>query len=38
VNEFAGWHNVQDFDAVYQMVRIVKGMKGRRLTFRELTA
>ncbi len=38
VNEFAGRHNVQDFDAVYQMVRIVKGMKGRKPTFRELTA
>ena len=38
VNEFAGRHNNRDADTTDQMARIVIGMAGRRLRYRELIA
>ncbi|MCY4150194.1 MAG: IS1595 family transposase [Gammaproteobacteria bacterium] len=37
VNEFAGRHNVRDFDTIEQMCKMVVNMEGRKLTFKELT-
>ena len=38
VTEFAGRHNAHQFDTLDQMGDIVRGMVGRRLKFRDLTA
>ena len=37
VDEFAGRHNDREFDTEEQMARVVTGLVGRRLTYRELT-
>ena len=38
VTEFAGRHNDRDSDTIHQMERIVTGMEGKRLRYRELIA
>ena len=38
VDEFAGRHNERDYDTEEQMARVVAGLVGRRLTYRELIA
>ena len=38
VAEFAGRHNVREFDTITQMSQLAKGMVGKRLTYRELVA
>ena len=38
IAEFAGRHNVRNKDTVDQMSGVVKGMQGKRLTYRELVA
>ena len=38
VNEFSGRHNNRPLDTVDQMSRIVQGMTGKRLRYRDLTA
>ena len=38
VREFTGRHNVRDLDTVAQMSTLVRGMVGKRLTYRELVA
>ena len=36
VNEFYGRHNIRGLDTVDMMLRMVAGMVGKRLTYREL--
>ena len=36
VNEFAGRHNLREFDTIEIMHSIAKGLEGKRLTYREL--
>ena len=38
VNEFAGRHNARSLDTAEQMAAIAKGLVGKRLPYRELTA
>lgn len=38
VTEFAGRHNVRDLDTLAQMLLLARGMDGKRLPWRELTA
>ena len=38
VTEFAGRHNAREADTLTQMGKLVRGMVGRRLKFRDLTA
>ena len=38
VAEFAARHNVRDFATIDQMAALAKGMEGRRLMYRDLTA
>ncbi|MDE0139148.1 MAG: IS1595 family transposase [bacterium] len=38
VNEFAGRHNIRDFDTWDQMCHVAAAMVGRRLLYRDLTA
>ena len=38
VAEFAGRHNIRDYDTITQMAIITRAMVGRRLTYDELTA
>ena len=38
VNEFAGRHNVRDYDTLDQMASVVIGLVGKRLMYRDLTA
>ena len=38
VAEFAARHNVRDFDTIDQMAALAKGMEGKRLRYRDLTA
>ena len=38
VNEFAGRHNVREQDTLDQMARVVSGMNGKRLRYRDLIA
>lgn len=38
VNEFAGRHNLRDLDTIDQMNRVVCGLVGKRLLYRDLTA
>ena len=38
VAEFAARHNVRDFNTIDQMAALAKGMEGRRLMYRDLTA
>lgn len=38
VSEFAGRHNVRDFDTLAQMVALVRGLEGRRLRYDDLVA
>ena len=38
VTEFAGRHNARDADTIDQMGRVVAGMEGKRLRYRELIA
>ena len=36
VREFAGRHNIRDYDTVEQMVVLARGMVGQRLRMRDL--
>ena len=36
VNEFAGRHNIREFDTIEQLASILEGMCGNRLRYREL--
>ena len=36
VNEFAGRHNIRNLDTIDQMTVMVRGMNGKRLTYRDL--
>ena len=38
VAEFAGRHNIREFDTAAQMTWIVRDMRGKRLKYKELTA
>ena len=38
VNEFAGRHNIRDFDTIAQMTALERGMVGKRLRYRDLIA
>ena len=38
VNEFAGRHNVREFDTIKQMGEVVMGIVGKRLRYRDLVA
>ena len=38
VTEFAGRHNVREFDTIDQMAFLAKGMAGKRLRYRELVS
>ena len=38
VNEFVGRHNLREFDTIDQMGRIVTGMVGKRLRYKDLVA
>ena len=38
VEEFAGRHNVRDQDTINQMGKLARGMAGKRVRYRELTA
>jgi len=38
VNEFAGRHNVRELDTADQMTRLVQGMDGKRLEYKDLVA
>ena len=38
VREFAGRHNIRDFDTIVQMNVLARGMVGKRLTYRDLVA
>ena len=38
VSEFAGRHNIREFDTAAQMTWIVRDMRGKRLKYKELTA
>ncbi len=38
VGEFAGRHNLRDFDTVEQMALVARGMQGKRLRYSDLTA
>ncbi len=38
VAEFAARHNVRDLDTIDQMAALAKGMEGKRLMYRDLTA
>ena len=38
VSEFAGRHNVRDLDTIVQMAMLSRGMVGKRLRYRDLTA
>ena len=38
VNEFAGRHNIREYDTIRQMQHVVLGMVGQRLMYRQLTA
>ena len=38
VNEFSGRHNARPLDTIVQMAKIVQGMGGKRLRYRELVA
>ena len=38
VSEFSGRHNDRSRDTIDQMARIARGMEGKRLMYRELTA
>ena len=38
VTEFAGRHNIRDWDTIDQMATVAQGMVGRRLSYRELIA
>ena len=37
VGEFEGRHNIREADTIDQMAAIVRGMGGKRLTYKELT-
>ena len=37
-NEFAGWHNIREVDAIAQMGSAVMGLVGKRLMYRALIA
>ena len=37
VNEFSGRHNIRTADTIDQMISVVAGMVGRRLTYSRLT-
>ena len=37
VDEFSGRHNIRESDTIDQMVVIVQGMDGKRLSYQELT-
>lgn len=37
VTEFAGRHNVREFDTIDQMSFLAKGMVGKKLPYKELT-
>lgn len=38
VAEFAARHNVRDLDTIDQMPALAKGMEGKQLMYRDLTA
>ena len=38
VSEFAGRHNVREWDTIKQMGALAAGMVGKRLRYRELVA
>ncbi len=38
VDEFAGRHNARPLDTIEQMAQVVRGMDGKRLRYRDLTA
>ena len=38
VTEFAGRHNVRDFDTIVQMTMLAKGLDGKRLRYNDLVA
>ena len=38
INEFAGRHNVRDFDTIIQMEMLAKGFIGKRLRYKDLIA
>ena len=38
VAEFAGCHNIREFDTLEQTQHVVAGMIGRRLMYKDLTA
>lgn len=38
VSEFAGRHNIRDLDTIDQMRTIARGLEGKRLRFKDLTA
>lgn len=38
VNEFSGRHNIREADTVDQMRRVARGLDGKRLRYRDLTA
>lgn len=38
INEFAGRHNIRPLDTIEQMKRLAEGMRGKRLTYRDLVA
>jgi hypothetical protein len=38
VTEFAGRHNVRDFDTIVQMALLAKGLDGKRLRYNDLVA
>ena len=37
VTEFEGRHNIRDHDTIDQMGTLVRGLEGKRLTYRDLT-
>ena len=38
VREFTGWNNIRDLGTIDQMAALVRGMIGKRLRYKELTA
>ena len=38
VDEFSGRHNIRGLDTIDQMGALVRGMNGKRLRYRDLTA
>lgn len=38
VTEFAGRHNVREFDTIEQMAFLARGMAGKHLSYKTLTA